>query len=298
MKKIFQSVLTLSLIAFLAISYKTTSAVDEAKNEKLANSLLWKITGKGIQKPSYLFGTVHMTCNYNLSDKLKKAFDETSQVALEIDMDDPNMQVKVMQGMLMKDNKSIKNMLSSEDYTKLDNYFKKNVGMGVAMFNKAKPFMLMSMLLTKSASCKTPIAYETEFVKIAKTQKEEVVGLETIESQMALFDEIPYKVQLKEVMKIVNDTEGKTQKQFAELSNLHTAENIEGLLKLMQEEEGMAKDFSDKLLDARNKNWIPVIEKMAKGQPTFFGVGAMHLAGENGVVKLLRKAGYTVTAVK
>lgn len=300
MKKSINKIIALCLIAFVAISCKTTSSVaNKAKeSDKLANSLLWKITGNDIQKPSYLYGTIHMTCNYNLSDKLKKAFDETTQVALEVDMDDPQMQIKVMQGMLMKDGKTIKGMLSSEDYTKLDNHLKKNAGMGVAMLNKAKPFILMSMLISKSAGCDKPKSYEDEFVKIAKAQKEEVVGLETIESQLALFDEIPYEAQLKDIMKMVNDGKEKTVEAFTKLSNLHTAENIEGLLKLAQEEEGMTKDFSDKLLENRNKNWIPVIKKMAKEQPTFFGVGAMHLPGENGVIKLLRKAGYTVTAVK
>lgn len=302
MKKSIQSIITLCLVAFLAVSCKSTSTASTtkapAKEEKLANSLLWKISGNGLEKPSYLYGTVHMTCNYKLTEKLKTAFAETSQIALEVDMDDPAMPMKAMQGMMMKGDASIKDMLSAEDYKKLDTYFTKNTGMGVAMLNKAKPFMLMSLLLSKSTGCEKPTSYEDEFVKIAKADKEEVLGLETIESQLALFDVIPYDVQLKEVMKMVNDGEEETKKQFAELSALHTAENIEGLMKMMQEEEGMTKDFSDKLLDNRNKNWIPVIEKMSKEKPTFYGIGAMHLSGENGVIKLLRKAGYTVTAVK
>ena len=54
----------------------------------------------------------------------------------------------------------------------------------------------------------------------------------------------------------------------------------------------------DKLLTNRNKNWISKISEYSKQQPTFFGVGAGHLAGENGVIKLLRKAGYSVEAVQ
>lgn len=303
MKKTINSIITLCLVAFLAVSCKSTTATTSttkapAKEEKLANSLLWKISGNGLEKPSYLFGTIHMTCNYQLSDKLKDAFAQTDQIALEIDMDDPQMQMKMMQGMMMKDDKSIKGMLSDEEYKKLDTFFKENTGMGLAMFNKAKPFMLMSMLLLKSTGCEKPKSYEEEFVKIAKTDKEEVLGLETIESQLAIFDDIPYEEQLKEVIKMVDKGVDGTTEDFVKLSELHTAENIEGLLKLMEEEEGMTKDFSDKLLDTRNKNWIPVIEKMSKEKPTFYGVGAMHLAGENGVIKLLRKAGYKVEAVR
>lgn len=303
MKKSIQSIIALYLIAFLAVSCKSTTKATSAtktpaKEEKLANSLLWKISGNGLEKPSYLFGTIHMTCNYELSEKLKKAFDETSQIALEVDMDDPQMQMKVMQKMMMEDGKSIKSLLTAEEYSKLETYFNETTGMGLAMFNKMKPFSLLSLLAMKATNCEKPTSYEGEFVKIAKSQNEEVLGLETIESQIAIFDSIPYKSQLKDILKMANDGLDKTKTKFAKLSSLHQNENIEGMLVLTNETEGMTKDFADKLLDGRNKNWIPVIEKMAKEKPTFFGVGALHLPGENGVIKLLRKAGYTVIAVK
>jgi uncharacterized protein YbaP (TraB family) len=86
---------------------------------------------------------------------------------------------------------------------------------------------------------------------------------------------------------------------FQKLMQLYDSENIEGMESLMQKDINLTTSkHKDKMLDNRNKNWIPKIEEFSKVQPTFYGVGAAHLAGENGVIKLLRKAGYTVTAVK
>ena len=59
----------------------------------------------------------------------------------------------------------------------------------------------------------------------------------------------------------------------------------------------MTSKYSDLMLKNRNQNWISRIEKIAKGKSTFFGVGAAHLGGQQGVIALLRKAGFTVEAV-
>lgn len=302
MKKSIKIIFGLCVASLLMLSCKsTTKAVTNQENvvkeEKLTNSLLWKITGNGIEKPSYLYGTIHLTCNYELNDKMKTAFAETDRVVLEIDMDDPEMQMKAMKSMMMKDGKTIKSILTEDEYKKLGSYVKENTGMNLDMLNTMKPFTILSLLVSKSVDCEAPTGYDMEFVKIAKEQNEEVLGLETLESQMAIFDGIPYKEQLDDLLKMADDGMDKGKEEFAKLSNFHSSEDIEGMLKMANETEGMTKEFSDVLLDGRNKNWIPIIGKMAKETPTFFGVGALHLAGDNGVIKLLKKEGYVVTPV-
>ena len=276
---------------------KTTQAVIPVQDTKLENSLLWKISGNGLEKPSYLYGTIHMTCNYVLTDKLKNAFAETNQLALEVDMDDPDMQTKMMQGMMMTDGKTMKGILSEEDFSKLSVFFKENTGMNLDMFNTIKPFAVTAMLMSKLIPCTPPGSYEVEFMKIAKEQNEEVQGLETIEYQMGVFDSIPYKDQLDDLVKMAIEGLEESKSEFIKISELHSNEDIEGLLKIMSESDDMTAKFKDELLDRRNQNWIPVIQEMSKQMPTFFGVGAMHLPGETGVIKLLRKKGYTVEAV-
>ena len=287
----------LALLAFQACK-STASTAKTAKNQPLENSMLWKITGNGLEQPSYLYGTIHLTCNYELSDKLKAAFDATDQVVLEIDMDDPGMQMKAMQRMMLQDGQTVKSMLSDEEYTKLNDFITENTGMSLDLFNGMKPFGVLSLVLAKSASCDDAVAYETEFVKIAKEQKEEVLGLETIESQIAIFDSIPYKDQLDNLLTMAEEGMDKARSDLAALDSFHKNEDLEGMYKLASETEEMTAEFSNLLLDNRNKNWIPEIGKFAKEKATFFGVGALHLPGENGVINLLRKEGYTLTAVK
>lgn len=265
--------------------------------QKLENSLLWEISGNGLEKTSYVFGTIHITCDASLSNKVKDALDKTTQVVLEIDIDDPMMQAKMMKGMMMKDGKKLSDMVSEEDYQAIDSLFIKNLGMSVGMLQTVKPSLLSSMLIPKLLDCPTE-SVDMELVRIAKEQKEEIKGLETIEDQMDVFDKIPYEVQIKELVRAAKDNLAFDKGTIQTMQEVYKAENITRMLSMMDEdEESIMKDYEDVMLDNRNKNWIPEIGKYAKDQPTFFAVGAAHLAGDNGVIKLLRKAGYTVKAV-
>lgn len=265
--------------------------------QKLDDSLLWKISGNGLEKPSYLYGTMHAVCETNIDDEVMTAFDETEQLFLEIDMDDPQMQMKMMKGMMMTEGTTMTSLLSEDDAAKLDAFLKDNLGYSLAMFDKFKPFMLTSLFLPKLLDCPF-VAVDNELMKISKEQNEEIYGLETIEDQMMVFDKVPYQAQMDEVMRVVNSGLDKEKEELKKMMSTYKTENIEAMLALSDESESkMMRDFEEDILLKRNRNWIPVMEKTMQEKPTFFGVGAAHLAGEEGVINLLRKKGFTVEAV-
>ena len=285
MKRVF------TLLVVTLLSFSTNYA------QELENSTLWKIEGNGLEKPSYLFGTIHITCDATLDDDVKKALDETSQVVLEIDMDDPAMQSKMMQGMYMKDGKTLKDIVSEEDYKAIDSLFMNHMGMPVKMFENVKPFFLTAMLYPKLIDC-SPKSFEMELIEVAQNQGEEIKGLETIEDQVKIFDDIPYEAQATDLVRSAKDNLKYDREMFAKMYKIYDEENITEMVNMMNDENYTAvADYQDEFLFNRNKNWITKIGEYAKEQPTFFGVGAGHLAGEEGVIILLRQAGYTVTAV-
>ncbi len=93
----------------------------------LANSLLWKIEGKDLESPSYLYGTIHVISqsDFFLTDATKAAFDESQEIVLELDMDDPQMGMQMMQQAGMKDGQTLDKLLPEEDYQQLDSLVKK-----------------------------------------------------------------------------------------------------------------------------------------------------------------------------
>jgi hypothetical protein len=284
-----------NLLSLLAI---TLLSIFSSDGQQLDNSTLWKISGNGLKQPSYLFGTIHITCDATLNKDVKKALDKTSQIVLELDMDSENLQSKMMQNMYMKGGQTLKDLVSEEDFKAIDNMFKKHMGMSVQMMQNMKPFFLTAALYPKLIDCPMQ-SFEGELVKVAKTQGEEIKGLETIEDQVNVFDEIPYKVQVKDLIRSAKDNLVYDKAMFAKMMKIYKEENISAMVDMMNDKNYTSiVEYQDILLDNRNKNWIPKIAEFVKDQPTFFGVGAGHLAGDNGVIRLLRKSGFKVEAVK
>lgn len=262
------------------------------------NSLLWEIKANNKSKPSYLFGTIHLICptDFSLSDSLKSAIKKTDQVALEVDMDDPGMMATMMKSMNMPDGNELKKLVTEPEYAKITQFYKDSVGIGIAMFEKVKPFVLMGPLFNAVLACQ-PQSYEMSLVELAGKQKAEIIGLETIEEQMALFDSVPYKDQIKIILTMI-DSLPQARKEFKELVALYKTQNINDLYKMTLKSEFDLDGNEEVLLFARNQKWISRIQKIMTEKPTFFAVGAAHLGGERGVIALLRKEGYLVRAVK
>lgn len=266
--------------------------------QKLEKSLLWKVSGKGLEKPSYIFGTIHATCDASLEYSVKQAMQNTSQLYLELDMDDPNMQSEMMSRINMKEETKISDLISTADFKIVNDFIQENTGISLLVLNKVKPFFITAMLLPKLLDCPMQ-SVEQELTKISSEQNEETYGLETVQEQMDLFDAIPYQEQVEELVKTAKDTMQKDKAEFKHLLEIYKTKDIDALLDANENSENsITSKFDNELLLKRNLKWIPRIEKIIADKPTFIGVGAAHLAGEDGILLLLRKKGYKVEAVK
>lgn len=258
-------------------------------------SLLWEVSGNGLEKPSYLFGTFHLMCkeDFNLTEPVKKAFANCEQLFEEMKMDDPSIQLKMLTLMLSKN--SLKEQLGEEDFAKVDSAFQKITGMPLLLFNKMKPFAAISMLTQKSISCKETIMPEMEFIQLAKSQQKEVFGLETVEEEMKAIEKLSIDSQLMYLKRMTQNFDS-TKLGMIAMQNEYKKRDPDALTKYMKE-QGASGDFEVALLVDRNKAWIPVIEKAMKEKPSFFAFGAGHLGGEFGVLNLLKQNGYTLKPI-
>lgn len=267
-------------------------------SQELEKSLLWKISGNGLKHDSYLFGTIHITCDATLDENTLTALEKTEQLYLELDMDDKSMQMQMMKHMMMKDGVKLSTLLNAEDFKIVDEFLKKNMNMSAKMFDSFKPFIISTMLYPKMINCSFQ-SIETELMKVSSNQNEEVFGLESVEDQMKVFDNISYQIQADELLKMAKGDLTKDKEEMKKMMAIYQSKDIEGMLKMMDSSDNkITSENQDALLNNRNKNWISKMTEVMMQKPTFFGVGAGHLAGEEGVIKLLRKKGFKVEAVK
>ena len=282
----------------LIIIFFTLCSMQSIAQRDKTNTLLWEISGNGLNEPSYLFGTIHMICkeDFLLSESVKQKFASSKQIYLELDMDDPQLQVTMMQQMQLPGKETLKNRLGESNFKKLDSFLQKEMNMNLVMFDKFKPMMVMSILAQRLLPCASMESYEINFVKMASEQKKELLGLEKVEEQIGVFDAIPDSLEIRSIMKMVNDFDTQ-KKEFTRMSAIYKSQDLEALYQLMVESPEMM-DSQELLLDRRNRNWIPIMESAMKNSSTFFAVGAGHLGGSQGVLELLRKQGYVVKGIK
>ncbi len=261
-------------------------------------NLLWEISGQGLKKPSYLFGTIHVACSDQLmlSSALKRSFNSSHQLYLEVDLDDPNLMRNSLGGSTLKGGSSLKDYLSIKDYAKANQFFQKNISLSLDSLSTIKPIFLLAMVYPALLNCKIA-SWESILMELARSQKKDVLGLETIQDQFDALDSIPPKVQAEQMMDMINDLPS-TKKQVSELMTAYRNQDISQIRQLISKSPGMKPEYEAAIISNRNRRWIPKILKAAKTKPTFFGVGAGHLGGADGVIALLQKSGYMVKPVE
>jgi uncharacterized protein YbaP (TraB family) len=299
--------LTLSLFLIAFSACKTAKNSNNSLNKPLEKSLLWEISGPGIKAPSYLYGTIHIidSKDYFLPKGTMSAIDAVKKVVFEIDMKDMS-DMSAMMGMMnkifMKDNLTLKDLVTEDDYKMIGDHFQK-MGLPIFMLERMKPMFLtvfaygdMDPSGLKNGNMKS---YEMEFLELAKNAGKETGGLESIDFQIGLFDEIPYDAQAKMLVDAIKASSGSAENdEFEKMTQMYLDQDINAMVNMISEEGNDVAGFEDKLLTERNKNWIPQIIEGAKLQPTFYAVGAGHLGGPNGVINLLRNAGMKLKPVK
>jgi uncharacterized protein YbaP (TraB family) len=260
--------------------------------------LLYQISGNGLTEASYLYGTIHILPKdkFELSNSLKRAFDASTTIAMEVDLDMSGAEkIALAQKVMLPDGKTLKDFMAAEDYLQLKAYCIDSLQWSESKFersSKLKPMFFSSVLIQENMS--NMASYEMEFNKMAKKKKKETIGLETIEFQLGLFDQLPMQTQVD----MLKQDYKSDMKNYDTLLACYLREDLETLGKLMAEDTSAYPEFNELMLVQRNKSWIAPMRAQMQKESTFFGVGAAHLSGPDGVVALLRAQGFTVTAIK
>jgi uncharacterized protein len=274
-----------------------------AQGGKENNTLLWKISGNGIAKPSYLFGTVHMICKEDafLSNNLVNAIKDADRVYLELDMDNLFEMVGAMMKMKMNNDTTLADLLTPEEYQKAKKYFEEKVTMlPFSVLETYKPLVASSLLMESSMVCDAQVAMEQLVMEEAKKNGKRIDGLETMAYQMSIFDSIPYKIQAQELLKSISsdNKEADGDKEFKELIKAYKDQDLKKLGEMISKTDQGMMQYEDVLLNNRNRNWVIKLKTLLKDKSLVIAVGAGHLPGDKGVINLLRKEGYTVTPVE
>lgn len=279
----------------LATGMARISYAQKATDSK---SLLWKITGKHLKKPSYLFGTIHIICpdDYVWTERMKQALKSSDKICMEMDMDDPKVIMQATAGMMDTTGRKLSSYFTDEQYKNLKAYVKEKTGMDAALFEPMKPMALQTVLAMAATRCSNAVSYEQKIMTTAQKDKKEITGLEAPDEQLAALASIPTDSVISEMMEAINNKD-REDTEYNHLVAAYKTQDLPELYKLLTSSKDLQAGMAA-LLDDRNKRWIARMTKQMKGNSVFFAVGAGHLWGGNGVINLLKQKGYEVSPVK
>lgn len=260
-------------------------------------SLLWKVDGKGLEKPSYIYGTIHLACPEDIviSPEMLAIFSKQHALYLEMDLDDPSIIGGAFKEITMPGDTTLKSLLGDADYEQAAIRFEAITRLPLALFNKAMPLMTMSAVYPSMLDCQNGKSWEMEFVNLARQKHVPVYGLETLQEQLDVFEAVGYEEQAQMLKAALSNTDS-LKNEFTQLMELYKKGDVEALSAMIRTSKTMGS-MEDALLNIRNKNWIPRLNKIMQEQPSFVAVGAGHLGGIMGVLALLKQEGYTVLPV-
>lgn len=260
--------------------------------------LLWEISGKGLKSPSYLFGTYHLVGKSFLDtlpavvNQLRKVKTVVGELIME---DEMSMAQKLMPLMLLKDT-SLDKILSPKEYAETDSFLKVKTGMNLNMLNGLKPsavqITLIAFMIPKDISQKNP-ALDMYLQTEAKKLNIQVVGLETLEEQGSILFDAPIKRQKELLLKTVRESD-RMMEESRELFENYKQQDLKAIEAAFLENDDYTLEEMNDLLAKRNKSWIAEMPGLMTKGSAFFAVGAGHLVGEDGLIALLKKLGYTL----
>lgn len=268
--------------------------------------LLWKITGNGLKHNSYLFGTHHLIPIQFLDSVpgLYPAFNSAKMVVSEVVLNNLDATPAIRKAALLPDTITIRGLLNQAEYEFVNQELTNTLRMSLDNLNKMHPSLISKLyeleLYKKYEHFDENTQSDTYFQLVAAKKGIPIAGLETVEQQVKLL--FPENIK-KETQLLVASIRNKEMliQEMREMNRLYREGNLDALEVLANQSNkqwNVSEEENKKLIDDRNINWVKQLPDLIKNNSCFVAVGALHLPGNKGLIKLLKNEGYKVIPVK
>lgn len=272
--------------------------------------ILWKVSGNGLEKPSYIFGTHHLaqTSIIERTQGLLNAFKEADAVYGEMDMNlmnTPSMQALLLKAMQAPADSTLSKVLTPQQLSTVAEGLTRYAGgtpISIAGFEQMKPAVLSTTLALLTSNRAFPDFNPAEQLdatiqRMATAEGKTVGGLETPQFQIEMLYGSPISSQVKALLRDLDpDTDGISLAR--QLAQAYMDADLDRMLELMlRPGSGMDETEADRLIYQRNASWIKILLGLLPTASALIVVGAGHLPGDKGLINMLRNEGFTMTPV-
>lgn len=290
---------------FLAISFIGTANAQ----------LLYRVSGNGLEEPSYIIGTYHLA-PVSFVDDIRGAHEAMAaveQVYGEVDTENlDRAQQLMLEAMMLPEGRRIADLFTEDEMSRINAYVREVMGVDLSnpfvaeQLGRMRPSVLAVQLLMLQYMKITPDFDATNlideyFQEEARKVGKRVGGFESVEFQMELlYGEKSDEEERDELLELV-DNNAETFATMQEMTEAYFSFDMKSIRSLTERElhngDMTLEEFKELITD-RNRRWVEAMPEVMREAPTLFVVGAGHLPGNEGVIALLKEAGYKVKPVR
>jgi len=259
------------------------------------NNLLWQFTDPESGRTSYIFGTIHLRDErvYFRTKEVESLIEDCDVFMAEYPLDDAGDST-IMSALQFDNGKHLRNHIPNKKFDKLNEMLYKSFGIDLERLGFFKPMVIENMLTESIFDNDYEFPMDIILWNFAKENGKIVVGAETTKSQIDIMKKLSIKQQVKSLIDIGRNPK-RYRKKIKKLIKLYENQNLRELYRQSVKSLGKMKDI---LVFKRNINIVESILQYSNNQKVFVAVGAGHLAGNKGILKLLKEKGYKVEAMR
>lgn len=251
------------------------------------DALLWKISGNENSNISYIYGTIHLRDKrvFAFADTVLDYLDVCDKLVLEMDLN-PLILMQSANLMMLPADSTLHDIFQPDDLSVIKEKVKRITGMDFASLEKLKPVVLFSLVMQHQMKGDMSYTLDEYLYQKGVERGREIVGLETFEEQFRLLETIPLEIITEYLKDPARDEE-----ELELMTCCYLESDLDMLLQIMQKDEAMIA-LKKEFLDDRNRKMAESIDSFMRDNSVLVAVGAGHLAGEDGLINLLKQKGY------
>jgi len=289
-------------MAFLMLTfflYIPSISVVVAQSDE--NSIFWEISGKGLDKPSYLFGIINFLPkkDFSVPKKVTLLMKECDVFATK-SLFNESTREEINTAARIPDDGMINDYLTDDELNQLryllmveldvrENAYHDN-------YSRLQPIILVTTMTALHLG-KNIIYVEPELAHFAQKNRMDFVGLGTTQEEIEAFNEFPIQDQVEALKYAVINFKAHIENYNLMVKNYLEDQDLAQVKDEILKATNRSQVFQEVYYDSRNKDWVKVIEQLITKKPTFVAVGAVHLEGKSGLIQLLRKEEYTLRPI-
>ncbi len=281
---------------------KVAPAVSTQKSQTTSseNSLLWEISGNGLSRPSYLFGTLHSipVSEMQFTSVLDSLIAAGNQVVLEADITNQNIASTMSHKSYVPSGVNVQQLYSKDEWALITKVCTTK-GINLNLVRKLKPIIAGSIVHSSLAFGPNAAhtSYEQTLIQLSEAHRQPIAGLESKDYVNSYLDSIPLAIQARDFLDMIrqyNKDPLQLKTEYDKLKNTYLEQDMKRLSELMNAEGD--EIYYEHLIRNRNHKWIAKIDHRFSSK--LIAVGAGHLSGSDGLIALLRQKGFTLKALE